>query len=79
MGYYDWRGGCEVRKIFKMGNSYVVAIPPSYLERLNLKRGDEVSLRLSLTTKAIFTETDTALIIEPMKKGDKKNAPKPVT
>lgn len=46
MGYYHWKRGVNVRKIQKVGNSYMVAIPPYYLERLKLKKGDEVALEI---------------------------------
>lgn len=47
MGYYSWRhgGGGEVRTITKVGNSFMVALPRHYLERLNLKKGDEVIIQ----------------------------------
>jgi len=44
MGRYNWRLGHEIRKILRVGHSYMVALPPHYLERLDLKKGDLVSI-----------------------------------
>lgn len=72
MGYYHWRYGYEVRKIQKVGNSFMVAIPPAYLERLKLKKGDEVSIE-----KLGEAEWE-GLVIKLLKKEKKDNEADPV-
>jgi len=67
MGYYHWQWGCEVRKIQKVGNSHVVVIPASYLERLNLKKGDEVSLVVRRNPEFARAEEEFEVVIKPMK------------
>lgn len=68
MGYYSWRNRSEVRTIQKVGNSFMVVIPRSHLERLELKTGDEVTIKLLQTTKAIYLEAGQGIIIESIKK-----------
>jgi len=43
MTFYCWP---EVRKILKVGNSFMVAIPPSHLEALGLEKGHYVQLEV---------------------------------
>jgi len=47
-----YRWDYEIRKITKVGNSFMVALPPRYLRRLKLQAGELVDIRA--TPKAII-------------------------
>lgn len=63
MGHYRYGYGDEIRTITRVGNSLMVALPRHYLERLNLKKGDEVSI-----TKLGESAWE-GLAIKPIKEG----------
>ena len=37
----------ETRKVLKVGNSFMIAIPPLHLEAMGLKKGDHVEIKTS--------------------------------
>jgi antitoxin MazE len=43
---YEWEVGRMVRKIFRAGNSMVIALPRDMLDSLHLGKGGEVSVEL---------------------------------
>ncbi len=65
MGRYNWRFDYEIRTITRVGNSFMVALPRHYLERLGLKKGDEVSIEKLGASGPVWA----GLAIKPIKKG----------
>jgi len=53
-----------IRKIFKVGNSLVLALPPELLEQLNIKRGDNVAVGVDANLKIIICAVDVEAINE---------------
>lgn len=56
----------EIRKIFKAGNSLVLALPKSALKELQLGEGDHVSMEMDLAEGR-------SLVIRPLKDSGQKN------
>lgn len=67
MGGYSWKYKGEVRTILKVGHSFMVAIPPACLERLELEKGDEVLVTIGAPLSKNLAYQ--ALIIQPLPKG----------
>jgi len=64
MGGYSWKHRGEIRTILKVGHSSMVAIPPAYLERLGLEKGDEVVIVVPVSENGEYE----SLVIRPLPK-----------
>jgi len=66
MGGYSWKHKGEIRTILKVGHSFMVAIPPACLERLKLKKGDEVLVTVDAPLSK--NQAYQVLIVQPLPK-----------